>query len=242
MIIVDDGSRDGSKETLGEFAQKHNVKFIDIPESVGNCAAFNKGWRKSSGELLIDLAADDVLMLNRIEAGVRRLYETGSHVHYSNAYLIDGEGEILSEHNDRFNFDMPEGDLYEHLVREYLICPPTMMFRKEVLEALDGYDESLSYEDFDFWVRSSREFSYCYSDELLVKKRILKKSHSAIHEKFRSAHQRSTLEVCRKILKMNRTKEEGRALRTRCWHEIRQCIKKGNLELIPSYLSILKQC
>lgn len=242
LIIVDDGSTDGSKELVRTFLTKHPVEFIDIPKAVGNCQAFNLGFKISKGGFIIDLAADDVLLPERIRQGVIRLTETNAGVHYSNAELIDADGWHLSFHNDRFDFPMPERDVYAHLVREYLVCPPTMMIRREVLESLGGYDESLSYEDFDFWVRSAREFAYCYSDEVLVKKRILPNSHSATHEQFRSAHQKSTLRVCYKILNLNRNAKEGQALKKRCWHEIRQCIKKGNLSLIPNYLSILKQC
>ena len=38
-----------------------------------------------------------------------------------------------------------------------------MMMRKSVFDALGGYDESLSYEDFDFWVRAARKFKFAYT-------------------------------------------------------------------------------
>lgn len=242
LIVVDDGSTDGSKEIIKNFLDKHPSEFIDIPESIGNCRAFNQGFKISKGEYIIDLAADDMLLPSRVSYGSKRLNETGAGVHYSNAELVNEAGKRLSLHNDRFDFPIPEGDLYAHLVREYLICPPTMMIRTEVLETLGGYDESLTYEDFDFWVRSAREYEYCYTDKVLVKKRVLPNSHSMTHERLRNGHQSSTLKVCEKILAMNRTKDESAALKKRCRHEIRQCIKKGNLGLIPNYLSILKQC
>lgn len=243
LIIVDDGSTDGSKAIIRKWLEgREGIPFVDIPESIGNCAAFNRGFEQSSCEFVIDLAADDVLLSGRVEAGVKRLQETGAGVHYCNAELIDPVGNRLGFHNDRFKEAMPEGDLYIDLVARYLICPPTMMIKREVLERLGGYDETLAFEDFDFWVRSAREFEYCYSDEVLVKKRIVNGSHSASQNKFRNEHQKSILKVCEKILAMNRTSEEGNALKKRCWHEIRQCIKKGNLGLIPDYLSIIKQC
>jgi len=240
LIVVDDASTDGSQEVIRDFLKNNSeTLFISIEENVGNCTAFNQGWRASKGGFLIDLAGDDVLLPERVEAGLKRLGETKAGVHFSDAQLIDERGGDLGKHNDRFSGHIPEGDLYTELVSRYLICPPTMMFRREVIEALDGYDESLAYEDFDFWVRSSREFDYIFSDEVLVKKRLLKNSHARSQEKFRNDHQKSTLKVCKKIRAMNRTKEEGRALKRRCWHEIRQCIKKGNLGLIPDYLSLV---
>lgn len=242
LIIVDDGSTDGSKEIIGDFVETHDVPFVDIDEPVGNCTAFNRGWRQSSGDYLIDLAADDILLPDRVGIGIERLEETGYGVHFSDAELIDKDGEFLSNHNDRFNDLIPEGDLYKDLVSRYLICPPTMMIRNEVMKRLDGYDEKLAFEDFDFWVRSAREFKYCYTNKVLVKKRMLVNSHSSSQKRFRNEHQKSILKVCWKILEMNKTKEEGNALKRRCWHEIRQCIKKGNLGLVPGYLSVIKQC
>lgn len=243
LIIVDDGSTDGTKEKITDFLSTHpHVTYVDIPSPVGNCKAFNLGWKKSTGQFMIDLAADDILLPTRVEEGVTRLRETRAGVHYSDAWLIDKEGNTIARHNNRFSGSIPEGDIYQELVSRYLICPPTMMFTREVMDLLEGYDESLAYEDFDFWVRSSREFRYAFTDKPLVKKRILKDSHAQTQNKFRNSHQKSTLRVCQKIVELNRTEGDRKALRKRCWHEIRQCIKKGNLGLIPNYLSILKQC
>ncbi|MBK7653703.1 MAG: hypothetical protein IPJ20_27470 [Flammeovirgaceae bacterium] len=36
------------------------------------------------------------------------------------------------------------------MIDRYFICSPTMMFRRSVIEQLNGYDESLAFEDFDF--------------------------------------------------------------------------------------------
>jgi len=241
--VVDDGSTDDSCEVICSYVRAYpEIIFIPVNRNMGNCAAFNLGWKQSTGSYLIDLAADDVLMPDRVEKGIQKLRESGAGIHFSDALLMDVVGQQLGRHNERFSYTIPEGDLYSTLVAQYLICPPTMMFTREVMEYLGGYDESLQYEDFDFWVRSSRYFTYAYTDEVLVKKRVVPHSHSASQAQFLNKQQRSTLKVCKKALAMNRNRQERLALRRRCWHEIRQCIKKGNLALIPGYLSILAKC
>ena len=42
------------------------------------------------------------------------------------------------------------------LIERFFICSPSMIFRRSVIDHLQGYDSTLSYEDFDFWIRSSR--------------------------------------------------------------------------------------
>lgn len=241
LIVVDDGSTDGSKELIRQFLSLHpEVPYVDNALPVGNCRAFNQGWQLAKGAYVIDLAADDVLLSGRIAEGVKRLEETGAGVHYCDAELIDAQGMHLGLHSGRVADAFPEGDIYAELVRRFVIAAPTMMVRREVMEYLGGYDESLSYEDFDFWVRSSRAFTYCCTPSPLVQKRQLKHSHGQAQRRWRNAHQRSTLAVCKKIAALNRTAYERKAFRERCWHEIRQCIKKGNLALIPDYLFLLK--
>ncbi len=81
-----------------------------------------------------------------------------------------------------------------------------MMSRRAVYEALGGYDESLSYEDFDFWVRSARAYRYFFLDEVLTLKRRVAGSHSTqFYNRRHNPHLASTLEVCRKAYQLNRT-------------------------------------
>ncbi len=244
LIVVDDGSNDSSVQKIEEKLQGTSTKFIPIEPNIGNCKAFNKGFHESSGSYIIDLAADDLLMPNRVSAGVRDLHETNLGVNFCDVMLLDESGKKLGSHYDRdpggkLKQHVPEGDVYLDLITTYFISPPSMMIRREVLEELNGYDESLAYEDFDFWIRSSRNWHYGFTDEILVEKRMLKDSHAVSQFKFRTKHQQTTLAVCKKIKELNQTSAEQKALRSRCWYEIRQCIRQGNLGLIPGFLKLL---
>ena len=87
-----------------------------------------------------------------------------------------------------------------------------MMVKRKVLDDLQGYDESLAYEDFDFWIRSGKITKYCYTDKALVKKRVLKNSLSSGQYKWNSVMLASTYRVCLKAEKLNESEAETRAL------------------------------
>lgn len=240
LIVVDDGSHDKSQQVISQTVSDTQIQFICIEKPLGNCQAFNQGFRKSTGDFIIDLAADDILLPERIAKGLHTFESKEIGVEFCNVLNVDGAGHKLHPHF-LAEAEVPEGDLYLPLIEKYFISPPGMMMKREVLDELDGYDESLNYEDFDFWIRSSRNYAYGYTSEVLVKKRDLKRSHSKSQFKFRNKHQRTTLKVCQKIKSLNRSKPEDRALDKRCRYEIKRCIKYGNFELIPAFLRLISK-
>ena len=103
------------------------------------------------------------------------------------------------------------------------------------MDHLGGYDENLRYEDFDFWIRSSRTFKYCYTPEVLVKKRIVKNSLSAKQVKKLNPQLNSTYQVCKKIFHLNRTPEERKELSKRVLYEIQVCIRLLDIVTASKY-------
>lgn len=116
-----------------------------------------------------------------------------------------------------------------------------MMIRRTVLDALGGYDESLSYEDFDFWVRSSRTFQYAYLDEVLTHKRLLPNSLSGQVRLSGNTLLASTLIVCQKAFVLCAAPAEFRALAIR----LRACIRKAfyaeQFSLVHQFGQLLRQ-
>jgi hypothetical protein len=111
-----------------------------------------------------------------------------------------------------------------------------MMMRKKVLDELGGYDESLNYEDFDFWVRSSRNYSYEYLDEVLTARREVSTSHS---RRFIARKSASTLKVCEKALLLNRNRNESEALVIRIEYHLRQAFFMELFDQVESHAQLL---
>jgi glycosyltransferase involved in cell wall biosynthesis len=243
LIVVDDASTDNSVNVIKSVITAHpSIQFLFLKENLGNCKAFNRGLTLAKGSFIIDLAADDLLFPNRIEKGVQVLLEKGENygVHFSDAEVIDEHGTHLYNHSDRFPHpSIPQGNVYKEIISRYFICPPTVMFTRQVAEVLGGYDETLSYEDFDFWIRSSRAFYYAYSAEVLVKRRISKNTLSKKQFNFFSKHSNSTYKVCEKILRLNNSREEQQALQQRILYEIRLNLRLLNVGVALKFFFLL---
>ncbi len=240
LIVVDDHSSDNSVARIHRaLSQTPEVNVVVLDSNRGNCHAFNEGFRRAKGDFIIDLSADDILLQDRIANGVSSFTDDRVGVNFTDVQLIDEGGHVLGFHSDRFPHDsIPQGDIYRDILSRYFINSPSMMIRRRVLEKLGGYDETLAYEDFDFLVRSSRDFQFSYTPLPLVKRRIVKGSLGSKQFKRGSLQLQSTFRVCEKAALLNRTSEERAALKNRIWYEIRQALKLGDFTLAWRYLNL----
>ena len=235
LIVVDDASTDQSQAVIKRYLSRHNqaAKTCFLPQNLGNCAAFNRGLALAEGKYIIDFATDDIMLPDRITRQVSffEALDSSYGVIFSEAQYINEQGTPLCYHyRDRLRHirPVPTGDLYCRLLSTYFIASPTMMMRKSVLDELGGYDEQLAYEDFDFWVRSSRR--YCYAYQEVCTTQIRKHSRSMSTGWYRRGDPQlySTYLVCLKARELNRTEEEQKALVKRVHYELRQAVKGGN--------------
>ncbi len=242
LIIVDDFSVDKSREIMLIFSQKNiGINCIFNKYNVGNCRSFNQALKIAKGKYIIDLSTDDVLKPNKIEEQVKKFEESEDiGIVFSDAEYIDEYSNWLGIFYKK-NQRIPEGNIYEEILKKSFIMPSSMMIRKSILDKLGGYDENSSYEDFDFWVRSSRRYDYAYVPQILVQQRILNGSHST---KFTQKHNiltPSTVQVCEKALLLNETESENQALIIRLKVVLRQCVFTENYNSGKQVLLLLNK-
>ena len=244
LIIVDDASPDNSQEVIQHWIDnKGEVTFLPFKENVGNTRAFNQGLKLASGQYVIDLSGDDLLCPNRVEAQVAFFEKQKSNVGviYSDVEYIDEQGQSLHTHFSESNRKAYIGDVFEKLIDTYFVPPPSMMMRMEVLKALDGYDEELAYEDFDFWIRSSRNWAYAFQSDALTKVRQTKGSHSTQYGAKYDRQLRSTVAICHKIALMIRSESEQEALIRRLKYEMRHAFLYGRKNELNEFFILLNQ-
>jgi glycosyltransferase involved in cell wall biosynthesis len=250
LIVVDDASTDDSISNIQLFIDEYpHVQLIVNESNLGNCRSFNLALSKAKGKYIIDLAADDILLDTRIEKQVNCFenLSTDYGVIYTNAIYINEQSVVISTHypideKGKAKRKIPSGDIYKQIMKSYFICTPTMIMRKKILDELGGYDDKLSYEDFDFWVRSARTYKYFYQDEILTFKRKVKGSLSSkFYQRRQNKHLASTLEVCHKAFALNRDSSENLALASTLRYHLRQSFYTQNFDLVFQFASLLKQ-
>ena len=249
IIIVDDGSRDYSKSLIKNWAHQNSVKyFFDIELNMGYCKAFNKAWLIAQGNFIIDFACDDVMLPSKIEKQVEhfKTLDNSYGISFSDAVYINEDGHIIRNHFEyllRKNLihNIPQGDVYRRVLSTYFIPSPTMMIKREVLELLDGYDESLAYEDFDLWVRASRNFKFGFLNERLMHIRQSAESLSSGWYQKGDTQLLSTYKVCEKAISLNRDEQDWKSWEVRMRYELRQSVFSENQLEAKLFYDLLKQ-
>ncbi|UOQ82126.1 hypothetical protein [Hymenobacter sp. 5414T-23] len=195
---------------------------------------FQPGLSAISGEFVIDFATDDVLLPHRVEHQVAAFRQAGPQcgMVYSDAELINEQGQLVRRHFRRTAQGLEprpaSGWVFADVLARYFISTPTMTMRRATLEQLGGYDETLAYEDFDFWVRASRHWQFYFQDEVTTQKRLHPQSMSRKGYRPHDPYLNSTIKVCRKALAMCRDEAERAALAVRVRWELRQAVRWRN--------------
>ncbi|CAG4991842.1 hypothetical protein DYBT9275_00840 [Dyadobacter sp. CECT 9275] len=247
LIIIDNASQDGTVAKIEAFLEEHPVAgFTRNSSNAGLCKAFNTGLASAEGKYVIDLSGDDIMLPDRIEKQVAAFEKLPDHfvVVFSNARYLSAAGEVLHHHyqtgkDGKAVGFVPQGDVYKQVLEKYFICTPTMMMRTHILRQIGGYDETLSFEDFDFWVRTSVKYYYHYVDEVLTYKRITPNSLGTQVICKGSGILDSCYTVCNKAYDLNRDQEEFDLLAHRIRSFIRKCWYAQEFELAIKFRRLL---
>jgi glycosyltransferase involved in cell wall biosynthesis len=146
IVIVDDGSTDGSVELARlVMSDDPSARLVTRPTAGGPSVARNDGWRASSGALLVFLDADDRLSPTYLADLARALEQGPADVAYA--------GEVLfgAEQGSR----RPPPFSRRSLHRENFINVSAMV-RRSVLESSGGFDPTFDRhgrEDWELWIR-----------------------------------------------------------------------------------------
>lgn len=154
LVVVDDGSSDGSAEWLQGLAQARGFDLI-LQANAGVCRALNRAIReRARGEFIALLGSDDLWDPRKLELQLARLGEVpGAELCFSQAR------SFTQAPDDAYGAAFPkrprEGEIVSFVFWRQHVPAGTLLFTRALYDALGGFDEALREEDWDFVIRAA---------------------------------------------------------------------------------------
>jgi alpha-1,3-rhamnosyltransferase len=182
LIVINDGSTDETGTVITKFIKKYknfNIEYINKPNE-GVCRTLNKGLKLAKGKYVAILASDDMWASERIEKQLQ-LMEANANIGlvFSDHYFVRYNEITNIKATDYkpnikkcFVNNIQNVNIYEKLLTENIIPAVTVLIRKECFDKIGGFDNNFKAEDYDMWLRISKEYPIAFIDEPLAYYRI----------------------------------------------------------------------
>lgn len=148
IIIIDDGSKDGSREIIKAYSNFSFIKTIFLKKNRGVAFASNAGIKKAKGKYIVRVDGDDYIHKDFLKV-MTEVMEWNKEIGfaYCDLIVVRGEGK---KNQRRFQLNTFER-LLEH--------GAAVMFRMKHLKKVGFYKESLkNCEDRDLILRYAKKY------------------------------------------------------------------------------------
>ncbi len=165
VIVVDDGSRDNTREAVKSFGDPR-VVYVRHRASRGGSAARNTGITSARGNYIAFLDSDDEWLPEKLERQVSKIAAASADVGivYTGYWIVGNGNRELGPVPGK------KGYIFEdELLTDYVSPTSCVLVKKRCFERVGGFDESLpARQDYDLWMRLSKYFCFEYVKEPLV--------------------------------------------------------------------------
>lgn len=160
LIIIDDGSTDGTASILEHLAEKCRGRFtrfeLRVRQNKGQCATLNEALEWAGGEFFAQMDSDDVLMPNKISFQVEQFRNEPEIVGmFSGTLAIDERGaEIFRLTHPQRYYDFEDFIMHRHTFHTI-----GQLLRIDSVRKAGGYPDGCLIGDWYMWMAITRNGS-----------------------------------------------------------------------------------
>jgi glycosyltransferase involved in cell wall biosynthesis len=176
LVIVDDGSRDGSREIIERYAREDaRVKPIFHPSNRGITWSVNEGIEASIGKFIAFIDSDDLWVTDKLKKQIAVLRENEDLVVWTDAEVINKNGEPAGKTFTRLHRATGKrktGRIFTELVKGNFILTSSLILKKANLQGIRFGVGIKHFPDYTFFLDLSWRYDFHFIDECLTKYRI----------------------------------------------------------------------
>jgi glycosyltransferase involved in cell wall biosynthesis len=172
LLIIDDGSTDGSVKIIQSYRDKR-IRYIDNEKNIGIASTLNKGIELAIGEYIVRMDSDDISLSTRIEKQVRFM-DNYPEIGVSGTWVkfVD-----ISHHPWKsvvYKYPIKPRDIKARSLFNSSFAHPSVIMRRSLLEKFQlKYDpQHLDAEDYGLWQKCSSCFPLANIPEVLLVYRV----------------------------------------------------------------------
>jgi glycosyltransferase involved in cell wall biosynthesis len=166
LVIVNDGSTDGSRAVIARYLSDPRIIYREQANQ-GVARARNAGIAAATGAYVALIDQDDLWLPEKLEHQVRYLEdhpEVG--LLHARVRCIDAGGEVRSCDGVIWVYPF-QGRCAPQLARGNGIAPLTVMLRRSCIDDVGTFDQLLApADDWELWIRIARQYELGFSDEV----------------------------------------------------------------------------
>ena len=169
LIIIDDGSKDGSFAKIEEMTKLCEQRFVNFEfrsrPNKGLSATLNEAIEWCQGEYYSGIASDDVILSHKLKVQVEFL---NSH---HNVLAVFGGVQHIDENDKIIATSLSKSRYYDFkriIMHKFDLPAVTQLIRLQALKETGGYDSSIVLEDWYMWLKLTKHGRIYYMSEIFA--------------------------------------------------------------------------
>lgn len=205
VFVQDNNSEDRSAEIASQFCQIQHWEFVKHKQNLGLPRALNWALKHLDGTFFIDHSGDDISFPNRITKQVESYLNAKDKVAgvFSDAELVNISGQkqgtwYSSGPGEKFANELKNFSSRALAWNQGALCTPTILYKRDIINTVGGFDEKLAIEDFPIFLKLSKIGRFEILSDSLIQKTVKSKIGGSWYQKGKSEPMASVIRALQK--------------------------------------------